>query len=214
MSDSLSPPRAAPALVCHDCALRLAPPAAPRGHWFCPRCGARLGSRHRLRTQAVLALAATALVLWLPAVSLPLVYVDQFGVGGSVSILSSVAALFQERHGLVAAVVFVTLVLMPPAQMLALLMAMARLRAGGRPGRWLWWYRQGREWAMPEIFLLGALIATTELGGNASLRLGTGLFCLIGLVVTRWIAEGLADPAALDRLLEQRRREAGDDGRH
>ncbi|QJX02695.1 paraquat-inducible protein A [Alcanivorax sp. IO_7] len=138
----------------------------------------------------MLALAATALVLWAPAVTLPLVYVEQFGASGSVSVTSSAAALLDDRYGLVAAVVLGTLVLMPAAQMIALLVAMARLHAGGRPRRWLWWYRQGREWAMPEIFLLGALIATTELGESASLRLGAGLFCLLGLVVARWVAEG------------------------
>ena len=212
MSNSFSRSSGA-AVVCHDCALRLARPDADRGHWFCPRCGARLGSQHRLRAQAVLALAATALVLWAPAVTLPLVYVEQFGASGSVSVASSAAALLDDRYGLVAAVVLGTLVLMPAAQMTALLVAMARLHAGGRPRGWLWWYRQGREWAMPEIFLLGALIATTELGESASLRLGTGLFCLLGLVVARWVAEGLADPAVLDRILEQRDAEAGDAAR-
>ena len=61
--------------------------------------------------------------------------------------------------------------------------------------------------------MLGALIATTELGESASLRLGAGLFCLLGLVVARWVAEGLADPAVLDRVLEQRDAEAGDAAR-
>ncbi|QJX02694.1 hypothetical protein HML84_15445 [Alcanivorax sp. IO_7] len=39
MSNSFSRSSGA-AVVCHDCALRLARPDADRGHWFCPRCGA------------------------------------------------------------------------------------------------------------------------------------------------------------------------------
>ncbi|ASK35593.1 paraquat-inducible protein A [Alloalcanivorax mobilis] len=192
-------------IVCHDCGLALSAPAQQRrGEWFCPRCRARLGSSHRIRVEAVAALALAALVLWAPAMFLPLLSMDQFGLYNAVSVFSCVTALFSNGYPLVAALVAVTLLVMPLAQLLALLVTMARLRGGVSLGRWVWWYRQGREWAMPEIFLLGALIATTKLGENATLHLQAGLICLLAMVVLRLIAEALANPAALDRVMERR----------
>lgn len=192
-------------ISCHDCGLMLRAPEGERGAWFCPRCRARLGSAHHLRMEAVAALAVAALALWPAAMFLPLLSLAQFGREETVSAWSCVLALFQADYGLLAVLVAATLVAMPLMQMVALLVVVGRVRAGASPGRrWLWWYRQGREWAMPEIFLLGILIASTKLGGNARLHLETGLACLLAMVVLRLIAEALANPAALDRLMERR----------
>lgn len=195
---------------CHDCGLTLSAPEQA-GDWFCPRCRVRLGSSNRLRGEAVSALALGVLALWLPAMTLPLLDIDHFGLRQSVSVLSSVLALFQHHYWLIGGLVLFTLLIMPPLQMLALLMGLLRLRAGGAPRRWLWWYRLGREWAMADIFLLGVLIATTKLGESTTLHLNHGLICLMAMVVLRLIAEALAGPAVLARILEHR--EAADDAR-
>lgn len=187
---------------CHDCGLVLNAPAMS-GDWFCPRCHARLGGSRGPRVDAVRALAVAVLALWVPAVTLPLVNINRFGLHQPVSVLSSVTALFAHHYWLIGVLVGFSLVLMPPLQMLALLAGLARLRAGGLPRRWLWWYRQGREWAMADVFLLGVLIAATKLGDSVSLHLEGGLPCLLAMVVLRLIAEALAGPPQLERWLER-----------
>ncbi|WP_231860847.1 MULTISPECIES: paraquat-inducible protein A [unclassified Alcanivorax] len=200
------------ALQCPDCGTQLAAPSQPqraRGTWRCPRCECQLSGAWTLRPDSLLALTVTTSVLWLPALILPLMRLENLGLDREVSLLDCVLRLMQGIYLPVGLLLLFTLVLMP----LLNLLSVGRLLWAARTDTpaatslapfWMKAYRHSREWAMTDIFLLGILIAMTKLGDMATVTPGAGLFCLVVAVLLRLIVETLAQPDQLQRLLEAR----------
>ena len=197
-------------LQCPDCGTQLAVPSRrARGAWRCPCCDSRLSGAWTLRPDSLFALIVATAVLWLPALILPLMRLENLGLDREASLLDCVLRLMEGVYFPVGVLLLFTLVLMP---LLNLLSAGRLLWAarGHTPSTalpdpfWMKIYRQSREWAMTDIFLLGILIAMTKLGDMATVTPGPGLFCLVVAVLLRLIVETLAQPDQLQRLLEAR----------
>ncbi len=199
----------APALQCPDCGTHLAEPSRQaRGAWRCPRCDCQLSGAWSLRPDSLLALTVSTAVLWLPALILPLMRLENLGLDREASLLDCVVRLMEGVYLPVGLLLLLTLVIMPAVNLLSagrLLWAARAGSPGGMPDPlWMRMYRHSREWAMTDIFLLGILIAMTKLGDMASVTPGPGLFCLVVAVLLRLIVETLAQPDQLQRLLEAR----------
>lgn len=200
-------------LQCPDCHTRLALPSGrARGAWRCPRCDCQLSGAWRLKPDSLLALSLATVFLWVPALTLPLLRLENLGLDNSASLLDCIVALLHGIYLPVGLLLLFTLLIMP----LANLLAVTRLlwAAGGharvKSSRWMRVYRLGREWAMTDIFLLGILISMTKLGDLATINPGAGMVCLGLAVVLRLIVETLAQPDQLQRLLDQQAGEVAD----
>jgi paraquat-inducible protein A len=130
--------------------------------------------------------AIAAAVLFVLALSLPLVELRILGRSGTSTIFSGPAAL--RDHGLVllAVAVFVTLVLMPAAklavELVTLLGALAARRARWLP--WLFgWLDHISPWAMVEVFLLGSIVAYSRMKVLAHIEVGLSSFALGGAML-------------------------------
>ena len=199
----------APVLQCPDCGTHLAEPSRQaRGAWRCPRCDCQLSGAWSLRPDSLLALTVATAVLWLPALILPLMRLENLGLDREASLLDCVLRLMEGAYLPVGLLLLLTLVIMPLVNLLSagrLLWAARAGSGGGAPAPlWMAMYRHSREWAMTDIFLLGILIAMTKLGDMATVTPGPGLFCLVVAVLLRLIIETLAQPDQLQRLLEAR----------
>lgn len=193
------------ALQCPDCATQLAVPSRhARGAWHCPRCGCQLSGAWSLHPDSLLALTVSTAVLWLPALILPLMRLENLGLDRDASLLECVLQLMDGVYVPVGILLLVTLVIMPLGNLLSAgrLLWAARVGSAPPPPFWMTLYRHSREWAMTDIFLLGILIAMTKLGDMATVTPGPGLFCLVVAVLLRLIVETLAQPDQLQRLLE------------
>lgn len=199
----------APVLQCPDCGTHLAEPSRQaRGAWRCPRCDCQLSGAWSLSPDSLLALTVATAVLWLPALILPLMRLENLGLDREASLLDCVLRLMEGAYLPVGLLLLLTLVIMPLVNLLSAgrLLWAARVGSGGGAPDPLWMamYRHSREWAMTDIFLLGILIAMTKLGDMATVTPGPGLFCLVVAVLLRLIIETLAQPDQLQRLLEAR----------
>lgn len=199
----------APVLQCPDCGTYLAEPSRQaRGAWRCPRCDCQLSGAWSLSPDSLLALTVATAVLWLPALILPLMRLENLGLDREASLLDCVLRLMEGAYLPVGLLLLLTLVIMPLVNLLSagrLLWAARAGSGGGAPDPlWMAMYRHSREWAMTDIFLLGILIAMTKLGDMATVTPGPGLFCLVVAVLLRLIIETLAQPDQLQRLLEAR----------
>jgi len=203
-------PMSADALQCPDCGTQLAVPARrARGAWRCPRCDSQLSGAWALRPDSLLALTVATAVLWLPALILPLMRLENLGLDREASLLDCVLRLMEGVYFPVGVLLLFTLVIMPLLNLLSagrlLWAARDHTSSTGQPDPfWMKVYRHSREWAMTDIFLLGILIAMTKLGDMATVTPGPGLFCLVVAVLLRLIVETLAQPDQLQRLLEAR----------
>lgn len=158
-------------IVCHACDLahrldRLADPARVR----CVRCRAELYRTNAASIDNVVALAASALGLFVVANAYPLVALKVNGATRATTLLGAALGMYDQGYAAVAALVLFTAVLMPLLQILTFLYVLPPLRAGRRApaqNALLRILAALRPWAMAEVFMLGAVVALVKLSADA-----------------------------------------------
>ena len=186
-----------PLIACHECdVLHQAPEVPEGGEARCIRCGAVLIRRTRNSIDRTLALAITALVLFIGANAFPFL---TFRLGGDFSettLLSGIAELWRQEMRLVAALVLFTTVLVPMFHLLALVYILLPLRAGYRAWAVAPIFRLFRKivpWSMLEVFLLGVLVSTVKLADTAEIVPGIALWSFVILIPVIAASSGALD---------------------
>lgn len=176
-------------IVCHACDLvqRRSEVAAERTRVRCVRCRAELYRTHSTSLDTAIAVAMSALVLLVLSNAYPMVTLELNGSKRTATLMRAVWDMYLQGYVPVAFLVLLTTVLVPLFQISALLYLLIALRrqrgtsrAGGQalPGRNELFRALGRlrPWAMPEVFMLGALVAMVKLSAMASVVPGISLF--------------------------------------
>jgi paraquat-inducible protein A len=197
-------------IVCHACDLaqqvdRIAVPARVR----CCRCRAELYRTNGRSIDAVIALAATALTLFVLANAYPLVMLKVNGATRVATLVGAAFGFYDQGYGTVAVLVLFTAFLVPLAQILAFLYVLVPLRHGRRVRGQDVVFRvlaALRPWGMTEVFMLGAVVALVKLSSQAEVTprvslIAYGLLMLALAALTsatpteqywRWIDRGAA----------------------
>lgn len=183
--------------ACHDCDLLLAPTALQPGEFqACPRCGSIVREGKPDSRLRALALSSTGLILFAPAVGLPLLSMSVMGLRQEASLMRAVLSLFEGGFPEVGLAVLVSTVLAPFANLWLMFSVSLSLTLSHRP-RWLARLlrvnHRVREWAMIEVFLFGVLISVVKLKDMGQLVPGTGLYCFAGLMLSTLLLESLVD---------------------
>ena len=170
------------------------------GEARCVRCGGVLYRRKRGdANELALALTVTAAVLFLIANAFPIVTLEVQGVRNASTLLGAVASLWEEERQLVAALVFVTTVLVPAAELLGLTYVLLVLR-GGRARRGLagllHLLKAVEPWGMVEVFFLGVLVSLVKLAHVAAVAPGVALFAFGALMLALVAATAFFDDEA------------------
>jgi paraquat-inducible protein A len=158
-------------IVCHACDLaqridRIAVSARVR----CVRCGAELYRTNGRSLDTAIALAAAALMLFVLANAYPLVALKVGGTTRVATLVGAALGLYDQGYGTVAVLVLFTAFLVPLAQILAFLYVLVPLRRGRRVQGQDAAFRMltaVRPWGMPEVFMLGAVVALVKLSSQA-----------------------------------------------
>jgi paraquat-inducible protein A len=175
-------------IVCHACDLvhRRGPIADP-GRVRCARCHAELYRTNSAGIDTAIALAVTASVLLLLSNVYPLVALQLNGTTRETTLLGAALGLYAQGYGAIGALVLLTTVLIPLFQISTLLYVLLPLRMYRRAPRQRELFHaltRLRPWAMPEVFLLGALVALVKLSAMAQVVPGISLFCYGALMLT------------------------------
>jgi paraquat-inducible protein A len=167
-------------LICEQCdaAFRKAP--MQRGELAkCARCGARLERAQRLTPQGMLAMTCAAAIMFVIANIYPIVRVDVRGSHGSSTFWEAILASWREGSETVAVLAALTVFFAPLVELLAagyVLWPLARGRRARHFGSAMRVLRVVGEWSMPEVFLLGAIVALVKLGDLATVIPDAGLW--------------------------------------
>ena len=165
----------------------------------CARCGARLERAQRLTPEGMLALTIAAAILFALANLYPIVRVDVRGAHGISTFWGAIVASWNEGSETVAVLAALTVFFAPLAELLCagyVLWPLTRGRRARYFGDAMRALRIVGTWSMPEVFLLGAVVALVKLGDLATVIPDTGLWafgaltCLITLVTSfdhRWL---------------------------
>jgi paraquat-inducible protein A len=192
------------AVACPDCDLLHAPVRLRAGeHARCTRCGGALSLRGPRSFETSLATTIAAAITFGIATTEPLVRVSALGSTNIATIARSAAALWLEggleREATALLVAFCAL-LAPGAWLLLTLAALLATRRRHAPR----WARTAlvsasvlRDWAMPEVMLLGTLVAYVKVAELADASPGAGLYAAGALVLLMASLRSSLDLAAL-----------------
>ena len=166
-------------IVCHACDLAhrldsLAGAARVR----CVRCRAELYRTNDRSPDTAIALAVTALVLFVLANVYPLVAMTVNGTTQMTTLIGAAQAYYEQGYGVLAALVAVTAVIVPLIQILTLLYVLVPLRLGRvvRGQNVLFRMLTAlRPWGLTEVFMLGAVVALVKLSAQAEVSLRASL---------------------------------------
>jgi len=175
-------------VACADCGLGQRLPPVPPGFLAeCMRCGSAFARPQRRGLDAPLALAAAALLLWLPACNATLLIVSASGAQRTATLTSGVTALWLGGFPSLALVVAAFSIVVPWSYLALLTYILARIRfarlfeRASRPrslGRLYRWTRQLRPWMMMEVYLIGCCVAYSRIQKVAFVSVGTAGWCL------------------------------------
>ncbi|MET0261785.1 MAG: paraquat-inducible protein A [Rariglobus sp.] len=148
----------------------------------CVRCDALMASHPRGGPHTAPALALTGLLLAIPAAALPFLTVDKFGNVRSGSFVSSLEGLRDYDMSLLALWVLICGALTPLFLLAALVISRWQPERARQFGHAL------AHWSMPEVYVLGVLVALTRLGSIVDVEINAGFWCYVGMSVALLLA--------------------------
>lgn len=183
--------------ACPECDLLLQDVAVPAGsESVCPRCGHVLREGRPDSVLHALALSTLGLVLFGPAIGLPLLSLSVTGLRQEASLAQAVLALADNGFWEVALMVASCAVIAPLLNLWLLFAVSIALQLRSRP---VWlpllmrMNHHVREWAMLEVFLMGILVSMVKLKDIAELLPGAGLYCFVCLMLCTLLLNTVID---------------------
>jgi paraquat-inducible protein A len=184
--------------VCHDCGLMSKPLGHVRGG-ICPRCSAVLHLRKPNSLARTWAFLLAAMVLYIPAVLLPVMVTSTLFSAQSDTILSGVVFLWTSGSWALATIVFIASIVVPMLKILSLayLAWSTQLRSSLMPRKrtriYRWVELVGR-WSMLDIYVITILVALVQFGSVATIDAGPGSIAFGAVVVLTMFAALSFDP--------------------
>ena len=189
-----SPP-ASRRLICEDCdtvyrlrELRVGEIAR------CARCGAILERPRRFGLDALAALVAAALIVFVQGNIWPVVSIGLNGQENSTTLWGMISIMWADHSQIVAVITAVTLFFFPLSNMLIvawlLLFARRGRRAPGFRPLMLTMYYLG-PWTMSEVFVLGALVAMVKAKAYFDVTPDVGIYAYAALTIFITVFAGI-----------------------
>ncbi|TCK32428.1 paraquat-inducible protein A [Paraburkholderia sp. BL8N3] len=184
--------------ACHDCGL-LSKARAHAHEGECPRCGAPLHFRKPESIARTWAFLIAAMVLYVPANTLPMMDTSSLFGSQRDTIMSGVVYLWTSGSWPLAVVVFIASVAVPMLKIIALIFLVATAQ---KQSRWLPVQRTriyrvvefvGR-WSMLDIYVVTVLVALVQFNALATIRAGPAAIAFGAVVVLTMFAAMSFDP--------------------
>jgi paraquat-inducible protein A len=181
----------------------------------CPRCGTRLHLRRVDSAERTGALLLAAAICYLPANLLPVLVTTSLGRSDSDTILSGVVRLYDSGSWILAAIVLIASVIIPPGKIAVLTYLLAVVKRGLPADRrdCTRLYRLvelvGR-WSMLDVFVAAFVVAVVNWGPFMSERPGPGLPFFAATAVLTMLAAVAFDPRLIWDLETGRRGDVRD----
>lgn len=188
--------------ACHCCGLvHQIPDLGTNEEALCGRCNCVVDSHSRSGHQSAsrcLAASIGALVLYFPAILLPILSIEKLGHHHQASLLGGTFDLLWHGSWFVGIVVLVFSIIVPLLKILALI-ELSWISITGRAHR-AWTYRvvelAGR-WSMMDVLLLALMVTLVKLGDLVQFSLGPAVWAFVLCVGMSLIASAMFDPHAI-----------------
>ena len=177
---------------CPECDLLMEKIDIPKGSAAkCPRCNCTLYHNKRHPIDRTLALSLTSLILFIPANILPIMTMDLLGRKLEGITMTGVFEMLSSGFFSVGVLVFLTSVMIPVVQQMALTYVLLHLKFKLRTKhtiQFFKFYQWLKPWAMIEIYLLGILLSCLKLEDDGDVIFQAGFYALSGFLLTTILA--------------------------
>lgn len=196
-------------LNCHACG-QLARAAAHGHETCCPRCGAPLHLRKPDSIARAWALLIAAMILYIPANLLPMMYTSSLFGSEADTIMSGVVYFWTSGSWYLALIIFFASILVPLLKMAALLLLLVSVQRRSRwqPGQRARLYRLvevvGR-WSMLDVYVVAMIVSLVQLQALATILPGPGAMAFGAVVVLTIFAAMAFDPRLIWDPVEEER---------
>ncbi|HEX9684780.1 MAG TPA: paraquat-inducible protein A [Burkholderiales bacterium] len=188
-------------IACHECdLLQREVPLPAGGVARCARCGAELYRSHPDSFERTLSLTLGAIALFAIANIYPIVGLKLEGQVIQTTLFHTVQTLWDEEMKSVAALVFVTTLLMPALELFAMAYLLLPLKLGRVPQGFALVFRMlqaVRPWGMVEVLMLGVLVSLVKLAHLAAVVPGIALWSFGALMILFAAIAAVFDPREL-----------------
>ena len=190
-------------LACKTCGLTHAmEPLAPGRVARCVRCCSVLAKHLPDGLNRTAAFALAALILYAPAMLLPIMRLELYGARTENTVWGGVVILWEDHQPILAGIVLLASIIIPVVKLACLffLVAASKLRwTGGRLARtWLYHIVEGiGRWAMLDVFVLAVLVSLVKLQALGTILPGNGVFAFVCVVVCTLLASYSFDPRTI-----------------
>lgn len=196
--------------ACEGCDLLLPIVEPPPGHSsICPRCGTTINRRTSHPLTKTLALSITGLLLYFPAITLPLMTFNSFGFTESANIIDSIVNFYYNEYYFVSFMSLLSAVIFPFILLSLIFTLSLNLRLKRYPHyltRLFKTYIHLEEWAMVEVYLLGIMITIIKMMNHSEIHYHLGLLCFSLLVVISMAITTVIDREFFWQTIEKRSR--------
>jgi paraquat-inducible protein A len=173
--------------ACHECdLLQREPMLPPGGVARCRRCSAVLFRDIPDSIDRGLAFTLGAAFLFIIANLFPIVGLEVQGISSATSLYGAVEAIWKNDMEGVAALVFITTILIPAVELSLMLYVLLPVKLGQVPqglAPILRVLKSVRPWSMTQVFILGVLVALVKLAHLAHIVPGIALWSFGGLIL-------------------------------
>ena len=188
---------------CPDCGTLQRVPQ--RNRWtviFCSQCRGAL-ERSNLRSEAAaLAVSSSALLLFIPALTLPFLTTSVLGASRTSRLYSSSTAMFTDGWPALSIVIFIFIVVAPLLRFSLMTLVLAALHFDWHP-KWLGQaFRYAttlQTWAMTDVYLIGMLVAYFRLKTSLFVEMGGGAECFIAVGILSLFLRAVLDKGEIWR---------------
>lgn len=196
-----------PLIACHECdLLQREPPLHEGGIVRCARCKAELYRSHPDGFERTLALTAGAIMLLAIANLFPIIGMKLQGQVIEITLFHAIEMLWNKDMKSVGVLVFVTTMLMPALELLALTYLLLPLRLGRAPVHFEFVFRllqAVKPWVMVEVLMLGVLVSLVKLAKIAGVVPGIALWSFAALMFVMAAVAAAFDPRDLWRRMSE-----------
>ncbi len=184
---------------CHTCGLVCEDVLDAQNHVPCPRCGAALHRRKPDSLARTWALLIAALIFYIPANVLPVMYTSVLGSGLDSTILNGVVEFWRSGSYGIALVIFIASVAVPCGKFLSLGLLLASTRRGSS------WARRERSklyrmveligyWSMLDVLVVAVVAALVRFQGLADIEPRVGILYFGVVVILTMLSAMSFDP--------------------
>ena len=173
---------------------------------FCPRCDTALYQKKTDSITKVLAITTAGLLIYFPAIFMPLLTLHTMGMEQSGSVFDAFLSFYNQQYYLVTILLFLTSILFPLVRLSILFTVSLQLKVRLYSKSLFFLFRTANhldEWGMVDVYLIAIIVSIIKIHKVATLEFDTGFFCFVLLVfMTRATTSALEPEIFWDKLYE------------